>query len=412
MLVLIVLMIGLSALTDVAAIPRTHSEGHFRRVVSDASVAAKEAVGEAESVLGKILGMKLSSNSIRPTTPVLLRSSTNITIQDASTDSIKPYSTRIGRAYAVRSAIARKILKHQNDCDLPIRKVPLQHGGYKTGLGADIHIWSQDLCWAIDHKERLQAIGPWIWADIRCKSSTLGCYFKQLSKPLCTHREKTKILPIAISPPTIFRNCGGINRANISSIQEFRQATTEYLFSSGFSDLVLEEIRFQVQKLFGSHRPPARMITVHIRWGDKAVEMPLVTISEYISAVKHLLQLRKIPGEVHIYISSDDNRAMPSFRKHAPRNWNVYGDATVEEIQEFVPEDPNAFGRAVTTAERSNGRFGTASLASLAIAMESNEFVLVTGSNWSRLMDELRQSVIDPMCKKCTVAIDLRKGQW
>jgi len=63
-------------------------------------------------------------------------------------------------------------------------------------------------------------------------------------------------------------------------------------------------------------------------------------------------------------------------------------------------------------AEVTKGRFGLECLASLVIAMEAKFFVLTTGSNFSRLINEIRTNVIDVNCGNCTQMIDLRPGEF
>jgi hypothetical protein len=45
------------------------------------------------------------------------------------------------------------------------------------------------------------------------------------------------------------------------------------------------------------------------------------------------------------------------------------------------------------------------------VAMEANDFVLTTGSNWSRLMNEIRINILNPRCNDCTTMIDLKRGE-
>jgi tagatose-1,6-bisphosphate aldolase len=61
---------------------------------------------------------------------------------------------------------------------------------------------------------------------------------------------------------------------------------------------------------------------------------------------------------------------------------------------------------------QANGKNALESLGALLVAMESYGYVLTTGSNWSRLMNELRKNVVDPRCGKCTKMIDLLDGEW
>ena len=59
-------------------------------------------------------------------------------------------------------------------------------------------------------------------------------------------------------------------------------------------------------------------------------------------------------------------------------------------------------------ARSSRGRAGLESLASLLVSLESNRYVLCLGSNWSRLINELRATVVDYRCRNCTKMLNLR----
>lgn len=245
---------------------------------------------------------------------------------------------------------------------------------------------------------RLQTSGVWVWADqIHCApNANLDCYF--LNETRC---HKTKKASIATDCPSIIHDR--------VSLVEYRAAATEYLFSLGLTNVVLEEVASQLRMVFNQTTAPPHLITVHIRWGDKASEMKLVIIDDYVTAVKTILSQRSVPTAVNVYVATEDPRATAAFRNAGPPTWNVYGDAMVEEQRDFRPNDGN---HALAAAKASRGLVGTEALASLVIAMEANDFVLTTGSNWSRLMNELRTNVIDPRCGGCTSMIDLRRGQW
>jgi hypothetical protein len=49
-------------------------------------------------------------------------------------------------------------------------------------------------------------------------------------------------------------------------------------------------------------------------------------------------------------------------------------------------------------------------LVSLLLAMEAQYYVVTSGSNWSRLIDELRKNVVDASCGGCTDLVDLREA--
>ena len=144
------------------------------------------------------------------------------------------------------------------------------------------------------------------------------------------------------------------------------------------------------------------LITVHIRWGDKKREMKLVTLEEYINGTKSLLTEDEISGvkDVHIYVVTEDPHAVNQFRESSPVNWKIHSSG---------PKNPTSSSSMMQAATRSKGRAGLESLAALLISLEANRYVLVSGSNWSRLIDELRKSVVDSRCGRCTKMIDLSR---
>ena len=148
------------------------------------------------------------------------------------------------------------------------------------------------------------------------------------------------------------------------------------------------------------------LITVHLRWGDKDSEMDLVSIDEVVNATVSLLTPEEMSGRrsVHIYVATEDRQALMLFREAAvPRKWQVHSSG---------PISPDYGSYSMTSvAHKSKGKAGLQSLAALLIALEANRYVLTRGSNWSRLIDELRKSVLDSRCGNCTVMIDLREGE-
>jgi hypothetical protein len=71
-------------------------------------------------------------------------------------------------------------------------------------------------------------------------------------------------------------------------------------------------------------------------------------------------------------------------------------------------EDEGNWQNNNINAERTKGKSGLITLGSLLVAMEANNFVITTKSNWSLLMNELRENVVEPRCKGCTQMVDLR----
>ena len=248
-------------------------------------------------------------------------------------------------------------------------------------------------------------------------------------------------------------------------ISEYRAATTEYIFQS-IHPMIVQEAERQIGLLFESSSSnnninhnnnnnyedkttttpttssmvPLDMITVHLRWGDKFFEMDLVSIEEYVQAIVDMLQIihdnnnDKSDPEydrqqqananpidnttaAHIYLASEDPNAVSEFLQYTQLyypNWNIYIDRTITELHQFRP---NVGNRASWTTKNTKGRAGLIALGSLLVGMESKYYILTTGSNWSRIMNELRTNVIHKRCcinnsKNCTHMIDLRPGEW
>jgi hypothetical protein len=345
------------------------------------------------------------------------------------------------------SPVAKEIEAKQNNCS--IKKLGHYYHTNGSGLGSELHIYSIVLCTAAEMGDvRLRTAGSWIYNDAeKCPTSPtttttpMSCYFAQ-AEPICpidttaTAIEKfDMVYESRYTCPRITESAGG--HSNV------RAATTEYLFTR-VSDIVQKEGERQLNLLFGSvhqNRPknvPKNLITVHIRWGDKDGEMKLVPIQNYIDAVQQILEKRKAKrdtqrnqfnkgsatmknvengngmnqkydNEVHILLATEDPEAVKQFLSVKPKEWNVYIDQYYTEMLPYRIEFGNVFNVNSYYATHKNvrGRNGLIALGSLLVAIEANDFVLTTASNWSRLINELRKNIIDPRCNNCTTMIDL-----
>jgi hypothetical protein len=173
-------------------------------------------------------------------------------------------------------------------------------------------------------------------------------------------------------------------------------ATMEWLFQS-VNSIVIEEAERQIrEEAFADTNKqgvPENLITVHIRWGDKWQEMKLVSIEKYLDATKKLLTDDELDGKkkVHIYVASEDSRALRLYNDSAPDHWIIHSSGPTTQSS-VTGEDQ----KMNDIAKISEGRAGLESLAALLISMEANRYVLATGSNWSRLINELRKNVVNP----------------
>eukprot|EP00397_Hematodinium_sp_SG-2012_P041166 GEMP01045275.1.p1 GENE.GEMP01045275.1~~GEMP01045275.1.p1 ORF type:complete len:402 (+),score=105.44 GEMP01045275.1:195-1400(+) len=298
------------------------------------------------------------------------------------------------------TSLARSIRRHQEQCAKRTR----WHMMNNFGLGSDIHTWSQALCNAMEENVTLAVVGSWIWRDeelcsakettSRAASAPLACYFEVSTK--CASADLSQAEKQNWQPEYCPHWIRGF---------AFRAAAVEYLFSN-VSPALVRQAEQTYAVVFGDRKSP--LITVHIRWGDKKKEMELVPIEDYVEAVSRLLIRHDITDTPILYISTEDPSAAAAFKSSSPRTWEMFTDHMVTEMQHIRPKRGN---HAVTSAMVSHGMAGSTSLASLLLAMESQYYVLTTGSNWSRLINELRTNVVDPRCGNCTDMIDLREGE-
>jgi hypothetical protein len=139
-----------------------------------------------------------------------------------------------------------------------------------------------------------------------------------------------------------------------------------------------------------------------LRWGDKVVsEIIKVSMTEYVDAIHEVLDRR---SKTQRGQDSEDPAAEAEFWKLAPPEWNIYLD---QFYVEMLPYRIKGFNGVVKTARHFKGRAGLITLGSLLVAMESNDFILRTASNWSRLYDVLRKCIVNPRCNNCTAMMDL-----
>lgn len=311
------------------------------------------------------------------------------------------------------SEYAKQIQAHQSNCSLPLATF---HVDNAFGMGAHIALWSQAICNSFESGQRLRTYNPiWLWLDqtycdmtVAANKSPLLCYLPG-SEFQCGCDEVAPNVNASDPRDRKKTTCALIKHGSEEVLQEFRAATTEFLFHR-ISPLVIEEAERQVGLIFPNGVVPDDLITVHIRWGDKFWEMKLAVISEYIEAISTLLHESKGHNRTaNIFVATEDPKVYNEFQNVTPPGWNVYYDLTVEELSPFRPPKGN---RASHMSKNTMGRAGLAGFGSLLVAMEAKLFVLTSSSNWSRLMNHLRTKVINPRCNNCTKMIDLRPGIW
>jgi len=314
------------------------------------------------------------------------------------------------------SPMAKRIEALMNNCSLPLGNTNMFN---VNGLGAEVHMWSQKLCNAMEKEWRIRTSPPWQWLDEAiCGSSenmvsTMNCYFPK-SEARCPgddvmDENQTQANPI---PSPFQERCPSIVENNSKKLSAFRAASMEYLFQS-VHPAVIQEAERQLNLVFPRGEVPPDLITVHVRWGDKKEEMELVPAEKYVKAVGRILDKRESSNNtVSVFLATEDPKAVKAFEDAAPKEWNIYLDQYFHEMLPYRNKTNDIYNQAPKTATETKGRAGLIALASLLVAMEANDFVLTLASNWSRMMNELRKNVVDPRCNNCTNMVDLKFAEW
>lgn len=343
---------------------------------------------------------------------------------------------------ALISPLAKMMEAHQTNCQLPLGDLRMRN---TAGLGSDLHVWTQALCNGMQDKVRVVTHGPWIFRDSNaCAAATAStnhhdtttrkvnqrdkddalamlCYFphsevrcpqdRLMTTGALAGASSTDRVQLNSANKNVPRLCHKIRETHNLTFSDVRAAGVEYLFART-GPVIIQEARRQLRLLFGDIPPhPSQLITVHIRWGDKINDMELRPIDEYVTAVQKLAAAKNLQGsDVYVFLASEDPLAVQGFLDATKvHGWTIAVDAYFQEFQTF--RDPSLNGNP-HMAKNLQGRPGLVALASVLVALQANDFVLTTRSNWSRLLNELRKAVIDPRCGSCTQMIDLTQEEF
>lgn len=278
------------------------------------------------------------------------------------------------------------------------------------GFGSDLHVWTADLAYALEkgspmvtqaslHKPG--ALHYYFGNSSSCRLNNddggIGCYFDD--------RTRCENYNISLDPD------GRMHRA----------ATLQHRLPPGFNGSVSDWRRIGVTFLFMHARPwlldhacserqrlrfETPDIAVHFRRGDKWKEVfrPVET-AHYVEKVKQIVGEYLYPPNVKVFLMTEDYRALEEFRAAADPQWQlqVYEPALFPrtvDLHEASPRSVAAAGHDVATS----------SLVAMFMSLEATHYVGASGSNWSRLLNELRQSrnMYSATCQGCTRFHDLQ----
>ena len=310
----------------------------------------------------------------------------------------------------LHTPLAKTIRDHQSVCT---PKVYYFHQN-NWGMGSDLHTWTQAVCNSMEKKATLLELSEgWIWNDRKfCgtgptlpKRQPLSCYFnvEQHCPDSTTFPDKM------MSYNHSYDRCPTYIQDDRTR-QDFRAAAIEYLFSN-ISSKLIKAAESEITTVFGDYGIPDNMITVHLRWGDKKREMKLVTQQEYVDAIAAIAKSNNITHP-KVFVTTESKDALSKIevyvRDHQP-TWTIYNYPP--SVYDDRPRHHHTIASSpMSMAQNTNGAIGKASLIALLLALEARYYVLTSGSNWSRLIDELRRNVLDYKCGNCTKMVDLRQA--
>jgi hypothetical protein len=134
---------------------------------------------------------------------------------------------------------------------------------------------------------------------------------------------------------------------------------------------------------------PANTISAHIRGGDKYREMHLVSAQKFATAIFRLVNSMPHSFSRTVFVSGDDQQSIDQARQ-------LIEDRHMTFIYTRMPRlvGGHVMSNWKQTPDESEGSF-YAHLLQLLMALEADAWVGTRGSNWNRLIDELRCVWVD-----------------
>jgi hypothetical protein len=150
---------------------------------------------------------------------------------------------------------------------------------------------------------------------------------------------------------------------------------------------------------------PPNTISAHIRGGDKRAEMPLVPAQTFVAAVFQLIDLMPHAFSRAVFVSGDDQQSIDEARR-------LIEERRMTVIYTRMPRlvGGHTLREWRSAPDESEGSF-YAHLLQLLMALEADAWVGTRGSNWNRLIDELRCVWVDK-CQGVYVEVGLTPVEY
>eukprot|EP01122_Echinamoeba_exundans_P015667 TRINITY_DN7551_c0_g1_i1.p1 TRINITY_DN7551_c0_g1~~TRINITY_DN7551_c0_g1_i1.p1 ORF type:complete len:437 (+),score=49.75 TRINITY_DN7551_c0_g1_i1:64-1374(+) len=314
--------------------------------------------------------------------------------------------------------IMQFLVEHQYPRDCSNKKF-LVYRLTKWGIGSDLHVMTWALGVAIETGRILiydPDQSPWRWADRDFCGSLLlpDCYLKQLSNCSLPKVAPSDIFehkwgPVVESPRVVYFEqrhdfytvdfIPEIMRKRFPAEGDqrtwWRTVTTQFVWRPNAR---FQQFLDQVDiRLFGGvDRYPQRALGIHVRHGDKAQEMTLHDLPDYLDAAEKLKKDHSYLGMSNVVILSTEDLDVID----KAERWNSLHPNTTQ-WQFIYLNDAKKNNQWAVSATR--WHFVNAFLAARADA-----WVLTTASNWCRLINEIRKTT----GKYNHALVDLEYGLW
>lgn len=144
---------------------------------------------------------------------------------------------------------------------------------------------------------------------------------------------------------------------------------------------------------------PSGTISAHVRHGDKGIEMALVPWEKYAYAAKELVEMLPLAVSRTIFLSTEDPGVVNEAATEPGDKWTVL-------VSDIPRENSNGMSQMALADEVVYFHLGQ-----LLLALEADAWVGTRGSNWNRLIDELR-CVWLPKCAHVYYEVGQHEGTY
>jgi hypothetical protein len=301
------------------------------------------------------------------------------------------------------------ISQHQNptQCEGAIFLIT---NGYDSGMGSEMHVTSSHLAFAIQNNLILT------WGPHSCRRFVVtnlcnkgcACLYRHLSS--CSsdayvnhnihtwnsidHGNHQRLIP------DVFRNA--VRSQNLSMAEDellYWWRTQAVGFLMRFNDDTISQLskmrKTDNLNYMSGHSTvpfplPVGTVSAHIRLGDKFTEMQLVPPEYYVTAFQSMI--RNMPNSYSrtLFVSSDDEDAVQTCRG-LTENLNM----TYIYTRLTRMSGGHQLGVWDNTRSEAQHALVLGHLLQLLMALEADAWIGTRGSNWNRLIDELRCVWVD-----------------